>query len=507
MAHRLKTVALWAGVVLLTWAVLGTAWHWSAYQPSSGDLLLGLVGVPVLLISGYFLLQRVLSNMLASSASSVDTSLKTATAAKSQEVTSQPAPPQLSVLTGCVKLPVGGAQELMQACIEGIRPGLDVQLRDSQGFPVMAARVVELDDIDVLAWWDGANLDEALAWGREWLQQLPAAGARELRLLADVLGVTAEETARELQKIYVQHASERMLSERSAEMESQSKAQLPKVHVRIGVHTDWAQGNANRLQEWGLAWLQRSAPSLHFEVQVYQAELTDTHLDFPWPSTLLEVTDAVLTDGSFSAGAREDVWLLAATYSGVSQVAVDQLETAGRLYGPKRREGWIVGEGAAALAVLRQPLVHGAPVREEQLPFPTIVSARAFSEAEAEGPSLQRVLASMLKSSEISPAEVVAVVSDTDHRSAPAMEIAMLLSQQLPHLSAQKDCSMTGVPCGYIAGVAALTSLVLASELVAKEPRVVLAAAVTQTAWRAAALLMPPGWRAERGREASNTET
>jgi hypothetical protein len=482
--------------------MLGMVWRWSSYQPSNGDLLLGLVVVPVLLIGGYFLLQGILRSMLASPTSSGVLLPKTSAAVKPQEMAPQTAMPQLSVLAGCVKLPVGGAQELMQACMEGVRPGLDAQLRDSQGFPVMAARVPELDDVDVLAWWDGTDLDGVLPWGREWLLQLPAAKVRELRLLADVLGANAVDTERELQKIYVQHTSGLTASEELM----QSKVQLPPVHVRIGVHADWAQEHESRLQSWGLAWLQRSAPTLHFEVQVHPTEASDTHLDFPWPSTLLEVTDAALTNGALLAGVHEDVCLLAATYSGVSQAVVDQLEATGRLYGPKRREGWVVGEGAAALAVLRQPLLHAAPAQRGSLPFPTIASARACRAAEAEGTSLQGVLAPMLKAGETPAEEVAAVVSDADHLPASSMEMAMLLSQQLPHLSAEKDCSMVGVPCGYIAGVGALASLVLASELAAETQRLVLAATVRQMSWRAAALLMPPGWSAEGGKNASNAE-
>lgn len=506
MAHRLRIFALWAGVVLLTWAVLGMVWRWSSYQPSNGDLLLGLVAVPVLLIGGYFLLQGVLRSMLASPASSGGLPPKTSAVAKPQEMSPQTAMPQLSVLAGCVKLPVGGAQELMQACMGGIRPGLDAQLRDSQGFPVMAARVSELDDIDALAWWDGTDLDEVLPWGREWLLQLPAVKVRELRLLADVLGVNAVDTERELQKIYVQHASGLMVSEKWGAGEAQSKVQLPPVHVRIGAHADWDQEQESRLQSWGLAWLQRSAPTLHFEVQVQQAETRGTHLAFPWPSTLLDVTDAALTNGALLAGAHEDVWLLATAYSGVSQTAVDQLEAAGRLYGPKRREGWVVGEGAAALTVLRLPLLHGAPAQRGLLPFPTIASARAGRATEAEGTSLQGVLASMLKAGEIPASEVAAVVSDADHRPASSMEMAMLLSQQFPHLSTQKDCAMVSVPCGYIAGVGALASLVLASELAVEAQRLVLAAAVMPASWRAAALLMPPGGMVEGDTNASNAE-
>lgn len=506
MAHRLKTAALWAGVVLLTWTMLGVVWRWSSYQPSNGDLLLGLVVVPVLLIGGFFLLQGVLRSMLASPASSGVLPPKTSAAAKSQEMAPQTAMPQLSVLAGCVKLPVGGAQELMQACIEGVRPGLDAQLRDSQGFPVIAARVQELDDVDALAWWDESGLDEVLPWGREWLLQLPAAKVRELRLLADVLEVNAVDTERELQKIYVQHTSGLMASEELEGGKLHPKVQLPPVHVRIGAHADWAQEHESRLQSWGLTWLQRSAPTLHFEVQVHQTEARDTHLDFPWPSTLLEATDAALTNGPLLGNTHEDVWLLATTYSGVSQAAVDQLEAIGRLYGPQRREGWVVGEGAAALAVLCQPLLHAAPVQRGPLPFPTIASARACRATEAEGTSLQGVLELMLKAGEIPAAEVAAVVSDADHRPASAMEMAMLLSQQLPHLSAQKDCSMVGIPCGYIAGVGALASLVLASELAVDAQRLVLAAAVRQMSWHAAALLMPPGWSAEGSTNASNAE-
>lgn len=505
MVHRLKVTALWVGGVFVMWVAIGVTWRWRSYEPSGRDLLLGLVGVPVLVIAGYLLLKRVLSSMLPQLDSTAAMQTKETAETTPRNVASTHTRPRLLVLGGCVKLPAGGTQELMQACAEGVRPGIDAQLRDAQGFPVMAARVAELDDTDAQAWWDSANLDTALPWGRDWFSSLSVARARELRLLIDVLVDGAMTVDRELLEAFEQRSSARTSLEKPEDMGQAPEVQSLAVHVRLSLPSDWGQSDWIQLQSLVQIWLKQALPTLHFDVQMHSAD-AGQKMDFLWPAALFEAKRAALMEPAFEGGARGEVWLLAAAHSDVSQSEVDRLEAMGRLYGPKRREGWIVGEGAAALVVLRLQPEDGPTALVATQQSPVIAGAQAVPAAEVAGSLLPRMLAPMLESCGVPAAAVMRVLSDADHRSGSAMEAAMLLSQQLPALSLEKDCTMVGVPSGYTAGVAALASLVLAAEFAVAEQQAALAVALASASGRAVALLMPPGWTATEAADGTAAE-
>ncbi|WP_370681861.1 hypothetical protein [Comamonas sp. GB3 AK4-5] len=506
MAHRLKMAALWLGGVFVIWAVVGATWRWRAYEPSSGDLLLGLIGVPAPLIGGYLLLQRVLGGMLQPPASEASIRTQAVAVTMPKDMASLTAQlPWLWVLGGSVKLSTGGADELRQACIEGVRPGLDAELRDAQGFPVMAARVAELDAVDAQAWWDGVDLDGVLPWVRGWLLQLPAARVRELRLLTDVLTDGAMAVEREWLEAATPQVAASAAPARFSGVRAESDAQLPTVHVRLALQA-WAPSEGGQLQSLVQTWLQRAVPALHFDVQMYSGGAAEQQKDFPWPAALLQDRDGILMGSASESSTREGLWLLAAAHSDVSQPEVDRLGAAGRLYGPQRREGWIAGEGAAAMVLLRHDPEHMPAMATALQRFPVIAMARVAPAAEAAGALGPQMLAPMLESCGVPAAAVTRVLCDADHRSGPAMEAAMLLSQQFPDLSLEKDCAMVGVPSGHTAGVAALASLVLAAEFAVEEQRAAFAIALASASWRAAALLMPPGWPATKTPDGAEAE-
>lgn len=508
MGGWLKAAFLWTGALIGIWLAVGATWYWRSYQPTNTDLLLGLLGVPALLVGGYFLLKRVLGSVLQPMASP---EASVAMPPRSDEKPAAPGPRvQVKVLGGSVKLPAGGSKDLLQACMDGARPQLDKQLRDAQGYPVLAARVESLEAMEMIEWWDGLGLDPVLPQGREWAERLPEAPARALRLLADVLAESAALLERELSQAAEQLASSSSSSSSSSHTAPSGASDpgvreahavatpLPMVKVLLAMGPDWDKSDLNPLQSWAGEWLQQAAPSLRFSVQLYSAESPEGVAGLPeflWPHALLDPRHLRFSQPHIPGDAQEEVWLLASAHSSISQQDVDSLSATGRLYGPKRRDGWIPGEGAAALALLRHRPEGGTAAFASGLQLPVIAEAVALPAKGAVAADFgEQVVAPLLQACGLPAVKVGRVLSDADQRPEAARGAALLLSQQFPELSLEEDCAMLGLPSGHVGGVAALAGLVLAAEFAVEEESGALAVVQASSQWRAAALVMPHGW-------------
>lgn len=486
-----KSALLGLGMLALVWAAVVLNWYWRAHEPSPTDVVLGLLVLPALLAGAYVVLKLVLASLLRPAAGIAPQAAAAEDGAAPAGAAAQPAgPPQrmwLGVLAGSVRMPAGGAAELLQACADGLRPALDDRLRDGEGFPVVAARVPALDGMDALEWWDGTGLDAAVADGRAWVARLPAARVRELRLLAEVLA----ESAAGLERLLGQaHAASAGDAARQPAPDA-ALAPWPRVQVALLWDAPWPQEDGAMLLAWAQAWLAQCAPALRFEVMQAGAQpLPAARPGLPWPDALLEIPPGT-ADGE---NPPAELWLLAGARSLVDQAEVDAMAASGRLYGPKRREGLIAGEGAAALALVRAHPQHPpAFVDASQAPVlagMAVAPARQGKPGSLLGPLAAEVLAGCAQE----PASIAKVSSDADHRPGLALEMGMLLSQHFPELALDGDCALLGQPCGHTGGAAALASLVLAAEQAATEQRGALALTLAGERWLGAALLMPPGW-------------
>ncbi|WP_284334505.1 hypothetical protein [Comamonas sp. NoAH] len=492
MRSRLKTFASWSVLVLVIWGVVGAVWYWRSHEPSTGDLALGLLGVPLMLIAGYVVLKHVLGHVLQAPALAQSGEASGAGSVTPREVEDRQkhsTPMQLFVMGSSVKMPAGQTQELLQACMEEVRPDLDGELCNDQGFPVMAARVAELDDIDALQWWDGLELDAELPSGRAWVAQLTASKAREMRLLASVLAECAEAVERDILLHARQNSS------------SKAKAVFPALQVRLATAAGWDAGDLQHLQSWAQHWLKRSAPALRFDVRHYSPQ---SDVNFPWPSALLEAKDAVFQPSESDVFGGGEIWLLAAAHSEIDQSEVDRLAVSGQLYGPKYRNGRIVGEGAAAVTFLRHQVAKGVPAASpKHRELAVVADAKLASIAANSSQAIETMTVPMLEGCGVISADIGRLFCDADHREAPLKGIALLLGQHFPDLSLESDCFPVGIANGNTGAVGALTSLILAAEYAVQEQRAALALALASEPWRAAALLMPPGWGSDTGTEAA----
>jgi hypothetical protein len=128
-------------------------WQANDYQPSTYEMLLYLGALPFSLIGGYWLLHgfiehiknppapvETLSNDPADNDPLGSISAKTAAAERGYSI---------NLIGSSVASGAGmSASEILDAIAAGQRPKLDKTLKDESGFPVFAARLVDLDVIE-----------------------------------------------------------------------------------------------------------------------------------------------------------------------------------------------------------------------------------------------------------------------------------------------------------------------------------------------------------------------
>lgn len=493
MASWLKRAALWGGGLLVAWAAVVTTWLLRSHEPSSSDLFWGLIAFPAFLAAAYFLLKWALGTILSTSSATSTASIKESSGDISKPFAGGPGLlSQTFVLGGAVKVSAGDAQALLQACADGVRPELDSQLRDEQGFPLLAARVSALDETDVLDWWDGAALDEALPQGRAWVAQLSTAHQRELRLLAEVLAesmLLVEQQALPALEDFLRAASAPVPDGSGPESAKSLRDVIPALKVQLLLEQSWAEGEQCMLLAWAREWLAQLSPGLRFELG---AKTADSEPDAPWPAALLNADAASVQGVAADLNEKAQIWILAAAHSSISSSKVDSLAAQGQLFSSRRREGLIAGEGAAALVLLRHRPQAQSAIFAAELPFAAVagsMSARPYSSAD----ELLSLLVPVLTAGNVDASAISKIVSDADHRAYPTMQTAMLVSQRFADLSLEEDCSMIGQPCGHIGEVAALAVWILAAQLSVRELQPTLALMLSPRAWHGVALFFPPG--------------
>ena len=431
----------WLKGALLSTSVFGSSWvgavsYWRATNrmPSTLDVFVWLAALPLALLLAFWLARRMLAAREAQpTAPSADT-LDAAPAAP-------PALPVLAILAAAVRTPHGAsAQELAQAAEEGrARAGLDPELVDDDGFPLMSARA-PLDDLaavraDLDTWRSSAGLADARFSKEQW------------RALA--LGTAV--------------ASELLMQANGAQL-----ATL-RIHAVLGPDWDPAQ------RELAAAWLAALATQAGWPAQ--QIEATSPALSAPG---LL----AQLADQGGSAA------IVLSFGSCIGDAGVQELARQGVLFGPANAQGLIPGEAAAGLLV-----AAAAPegVDATALQLASAPPAANDGGRKPEAASL-RALAERLLPGADQAASVSAVFADTGHRSIALLELMKFTGAAVPHLDSGDDVTSLGAACGYAGpGAAApwLAALALAHQHALDTAGAALCVGNEDPSQRTAALVRP----------------
>ena len=426
MGRLLKKSLLVLALFAVVWLAVIIWWQESRTLPTGVDIGLYLFALPLAVLGALWLGVR---------------AVRAARAPKPQPLASAPATEEapaalakLRIVAVAARAAAGSdAAGIAEALAEQQRPELDPELKTFQGFPVFAARVPQLDDIELYA---AARERGAPA------EALATAGLRATALLADIAASLTNDAHRRVTELDVPARDE----------------DWPLLRFDIVLPASWPQAARDRAR-----------------AQVLAAAGV-------WPDTRVSATehsardamavDMLLRELASASGNATDVptWRIVLAADGyVDQDLVAQWDADALLLTHANPQGRVPGEAAAgvllgqahatsATSTADATDVHVAlsPVTHRQKP----ADARG---AQAE-PALADLTRELMQRTAIAPDSVIHVISDADHRGSRPLEALNVASQLFEHLDTAKDCHAVGVACGHTGVAASLLTLAVASE-------------------------------------------
>jgi len=475
MSSFFKGLGLLVALSCLVW--VGVIWHWQSSQRdmSVEDVLVYLGALP-LVVFGLVLLarwavRRAATSAAAGPAAQAALASAAAPAAPGADVAARTQAWQLLSAHGHTRLGTVPADWAAAAAAHAPAPGLDDELRDQQGLPVMAARVpdLELDDVEV-------ELEGPVAAARVQHADLQVGTAfkRALALMRAPLAAAVTD-----------------LAPWSARL-SQTPDGAASARVRVLVA--WPlEANALEL-EAASAWLQqRLAEAGEGLVAPQRWSLVPAA-----PGGLAGVQLWAQADTLFEAmrrDERQDLVLLLAAHSDVADDVVARLDAAGKLFSAARPKGCMPGEAATALLLAPQAWARSSPDDEP----PALLHRAAIGQREKPVDGAGRIahtvlpdlLQQALKASGADAAAIGHVANDADQHTPRGAELFGALVAALPHLDAAEDVLTLGSLTGSLGACGPLLAAAVAAHHATRTGQPGLCLSVADPVWRLALLARP----------------
>jgi hypothetical protein len=457
MPGWLKALLLAALVFTGSWGGTISYWRTTGLMPGGVELLLLLLGLPLLLLSAFWLSRKLFSF---SRASSLD-----ATKSENRPVAaSVPGATGLAILAAALRSPHGASTEELADVIAGgkARPDLDQELVDEDGFPVMTARSADA-------------LDEALQEEiTEWQEQNDQPGVpfseEQWRALTLASAVTVELAG---------HAATGFLSQ---------PGDLPKLHLIPMLPAGWATAQRRA----GAMWLKHVAAQAGWPEKAICLDEEVMAEDYvAAPSAIFNRLgrDAAIVDASLLS-------MVVACASNIGEQTVADWAANGALFTSSHTKGAIPGEGAAGLLLgdLRQASTLGG---DAFAVLDDMDEGRLASSADesrrADRTLLGEIMERALKRVSGDFADVSKIVADTDHRSSRVLELMGNASGRMPQLDGAEDVVQVGVATGSCGVVPFIAALALARHYVLELDAPVLGVSNQDAYHRIAVLVRPAG--------------
>ena len=429
MGRLLKKSLLVLALFAVVWLAVIIWWQESRTLPTGVDIGLYLFALPLAVLGALWLGAK---------------ALRAARAPKPQPLASAPATEEapaalakLRIVAVAARAAAGpDAAGIAEALAEQQRPELDPELKTLQGFPVFAARVPQLDDVELYA---AARERGAPA------EALATAGLRATALLADIAATLTNDGHRRVTELDVPARDE----------------DWPLLRFDIVLPASWPQAARERARAQVL-----SAAGVWPDTRVSAIEHSARDA---------MAVDLLLRELASASGNANDVptWRIVLAADGyVDQDLVAQWDADAMLLTHANPQGRVPGEAAAGVLLGQahstsatstasatgagDVYVALSPVMHRQKP----ADARG---AQAE-PALADLTRELMQRAAVAPDSVIHVISDADHRGSRPLEALNVASQLFEHLDTAKDCHAVGVACGHTGVAASLLTLAVASE-------------------------------------------
>jgi hypothetical protein len=459
----------------LSWAGAVGYWRANNRMPATDDLILLLIVLPLALLTAFWLGKKLWRRLSMPAAAGAATSTSTASAASAPAAA--PVSPPLRIVAAALRSPHGMSAEALGAALlaQQARPQLDGELVDDHGYPVLAARIADIDS--------AAAREEIGAWLQTQTPALPPSRFDDAQWRALAAG---DAVVRELAATL------------AAALPAISALPAPSRPV-LRLLPLWQDGWRQEERQAALAW---------FRHLLTTAGWPQESLSVP---SELGASDAAEANGGDAAAVLARLLAMPAPADGgrlalvlacgslIGESGIDTLSGAGALFTSRHMQGQIPGEGAAALLLADAGLAAVvAPTHDAQPPaeLVSIATARRGASADedkrGDSTALRAAGAEALATARCDAAAVTLIAADTDHRTSRVMETMGLMSDGLSHLDAGADLLSVGAACGSCGAVTYLTALVLAASEAQERNGAVLCIG-NLDAWRRSAAVLRPG--------------
>lgn len=442
MKRALKTLFFFALFFGVIWIVVLGYWNSSNRAISAADIWMYLVALPLGAAVAIYFAHSFWQRRTASPPPS--------DAAPAPSAAEAPAPAErlpgskIAILGSALICAAGNS---VTELAERIKQGddvvdLDPELRNADGFPIMTARVADLDTSEITA-------------------SLPTDPARK---------PPREQTLRAV-----------LLAERVVTDCLQGLASTTELSIRClsaDVWTSEEQTFAQQRIELALSRLKLKTDSLSWQSGVDASQ------------TWRDIEQFALQRPHDES---HPLLCLVATGSALSASAVDNLAAAGRLFSATNQHGSVPGEAAAALLLSSPEGALAQQIPTQSLLLVPVCEAvtQAQSRQRVDHSTLARLFNTVLGEASIAASDIVGVVCDGDHPAPRGAEIASAMTEATEHLDPVAQRASVNAYCGDSGAVAPLLALALGAFQSQELQQPVLTAMLSPEHLRGATLLMP----------------
>ena len=483
LARLVKPTLMLSAVFITVWVIVVVYWNYTARMPSTSDIALYLVVLPLALVVFYLLLRRIFTG--ASPAVALPSAARGASAATGAAASTgatADAPQQrlqMAVLAFGFHTPRGNDADAVATAVgQAQAPELVPELRDGEGFPMLAGCVAGID---------ANELREHL---RESLRPAPEAfnadaltddRLRAIHLMSDVLQellASATDAILNAGDALSVRAPGRFVSSGAIVPGS---AAAPQLCISLLLPGAWSESERAIAAQWVQQLAREADPSQHWTVDCFKSEAGVSAM------ALLDRINLALHREQ-----RPALWMALAADSAISSECIARWEAEGLLYSAARRNGRVPGEAAAGLLLARAGDALFAP------PNAVLLSRSASGQRDESADTARMPDASLLDlfaqrllaASTLQPDTIDWVVSDADHRASRVTEVAKLVQERLPHVPFENNLSVCA-SLGHLGAAADMIAVALACHLAARDSRHVLALSVQDARARTAMLAGP----------------
>ena len=481
LSRLIKPVLLACAVFITVWVLVIVYWQYTARMPSTSDIALYLVVLPLALMLFYVVLRRIFTAAPAAALPAAGATVAAGAATSSNAAAPEASQErqQMAVLAFALRTPRGSDADTVATAIgQAQTPEIVPELRDGEGFPVIAGRVDGIDENELRE-----HLRESLQPAGEAvdIDALPDDRLRAIHLMSDVLQellASAAEAIANAGDALAVRAPGRFVSSGGV---IPGPAAAPQLNLSLLLPGAWSESERAIATQWVQQRVREGDASQRWLVDCFKSE------DGVSAMALLDRISL-----SLHREQRPALWIALAADSSVSEASIARWEADGLLYTATRRKGRVPGEAAAGLLLVRAGDALLAPAEAVRLSR----SASGQREASADtartpdASLLDRFAQHLLATSTLETAQVDWVVSDADHRTSRVTEVAKLVQERLPHVPFENNLSVCAT-LGHLGAAADMSAVVLACHLAARDARHVLAISVQDALARTALLAGP----------------